>query len=114
MTEVECAEYASNILGEEEVEAASLGMSYGESDAANRGSINRVRVRRKIVMPEEIRNQEILHAYAKLCHHQPVKLSFQASKVKAQNEPMILWQHCVSELSKTEGYGVYSSSGTRS
>jgi hypothetical protein len=97
MTDVECAKYASDVLGEEEVDAASLGMSYGEANSANRGSINHARVRRKIVMPEEIRNQEILHAYTKICHHQPVKMSFSPSKVKPKNEPMVLWQHCISE-----------------
>lgn len=97
MTDVECAKYASDVLGEEEVDAASLGMSYGEADSANRGSINHARVRRKIVMPEEIRNQEILHAFAKICHHQPVNMSFHASSVKPKNEPMVLWAHGASE-----------------
>lgn len=108
MTDVECARYASDVLGEEEVDAASLGMSFGESDAALRGSINHARVRRKIIMPEEIRNQQILHAFAKICHHQPVKLSFEPSTHAALNEPFVLSP--INEFASTMApeFGVYS------
>lgn len=104
MTDVECAKYASDILGEEEVDAASLGMSYGETNSASRGSINHARVRRKVVMPEEIRNQEILRAFAKICHHQPVNMSFHASSVQPRNQAIVLRNYCVTE-SNTQTIG---------
>jgi hypothetical protein len=108
MTDVECARYASDVLGEEEVDAASLGMSFGESDAALRGSINHARVRRKIIMPEEIRNQNILKAFAKICHHQPVKLSFAPSVHAAVNEPFVVSQTNEFASVVAPEFGVYS------
>ncbi|NBW81513.1 hypothetical protein EBR21_07135 [bacterium] len=113
MTDVECARYASDVLGEEEVDAASLGMSYGESDTSLRGSINHARVRRKIVMPEEIRNQKILHAFAKICHHQPVKLSFSPSAYAALNEPFVLSPVNEFTSAMAPEFGVYSASSIR-
>ena len=109
MTDVECARYASDVLGEEEVDAATLGMSFGESNAALRGSINHARVRRKIVMPEEIRNQEILWAYAKICHHQPVQLSFNPSALKALNAPFKAIQETPFTSKKKSEFGIYAS-----
>jgi hypothetical protein len=87
MTDVECAKYASDVLGEQEVDQVTVGLSFGDSDKSERGSLNQNLVRRKIVLPEEIRNQDILRAYAKLCHHQPVSVSFRASNRPEVNIP---------------------------
>lgn len=113
MTDVECARYASDVLGEEEVDAASLGMSFGESDASLRGSINHARVRRKIIMPEEIRNQNILNAFGKICHHQPVRLSFAPSVHSALNEPFVISPTNEFASVVAPEFGVYSARSGR-
>lgn len=83
MTEVECADYASKVLGSEDVEQASYAVSFDETKAKGRGSVNHARTQRPLVLPDEIRSLDILHAYAKLCHHNPLKMTFRPASMPA-------------------------------
>jgi len=83
MTEPSCSEYASRVIGCEEVDEVSYGVSLSQKtgrDHRQQGSINQARRERSLVMPEEIRGLETLEAYAKICHHNPVKLIFEVSE----------------------------------
>jgi hypothetical protein len=82
MTEPSCSEYVSRMIGAEDVEQASFGVSFGSESKQDRGSLNQSRKERPLVMPEEVRALETLHAYAKICHHHPVKLRFEITERK--------------------------------
>lgn len=77
MSEQKCAEYASTILGNEDVEQASFSASFGAKLGQDRDSISHSRTRRPVVLPEQLRNLPHLQAYAKIAHHHPVKMSFE-------------------------------------
>lgn len=108
MTDVECARYASDVLGEQDVEQASYGMSFGIEDSSDRGTINHSRTRRKVVLPEEIRNQEILQAYAKLCHHQPVQVSFSVTQAPMVNRHFVPVKMKQPDAAQSAEFGMYS------
>ena len=76
MTEANSAEYVSELLGEQEVEQASIGHSFGQRSQSDRGSVNRSVVRRRLVMPEEVRNLEVLHAFMRLGRHAAARVHF--------------------------------------
>jgi type IV secretory pathway TraG/TraD family ATPase VirD4 len=82
MTEPSCSEYVSRMIGSEDVEQASFGVSFGAESKQDRGSLNQTRKERSLVMPEEVRALETLHAFAKICHHHPVKLRFEITERK--------------------------------
>lgn len=87
MNEMESASYASNALGEQEIEQASLGVSFGQKTSADRGSINKTSTRKKLVLPDEIKSLKPLECYAKLCHHQPIKINFAVTNRTRINLP---------------------------
>lgn len=87
MSEFESAEHASDALGEQELEQANLGVSFGQSNNSDRGSINKTSTRKKVVLPDEIRSLKSLLCYAKLCHHQPFKMEFEVTQRKRIQEP---------------------------
>jgi len=87
MNETESAQYASDALGEQELEQANLGVSFGQKSGSDRGSINKTSTRKKVVLPDEIRSLKNLECYAKLCHHQPFKMEFAVTKRERIQEP---------------------------
>lgn len=89
MSEVESARYASDALGEQELEQVNVGVSFGQKKDSDRGSLNAGTTRKKVVLPEELRNLKTLQCFAKLCHHQPFKMEFEITKKSQINEPAI-------------------------
>jgi len=76
MTEAASANYVSELLGEQDVEQTSFGVSFGSEKAGDRGSFNRNLVRKRLVMPEDVRGLETLQAFVRMARHQPFKMSF--------------------------------------
>lgn len=88
MTEVESAKYASDVLGEQEFEQANLGITFGQKNNSDRGSLNKSTTHKKVVLPDEIKSLRPLECYAKICHHQPFKLHFDVSTRQIIHAPV--------------------------
>jgi hypothetical protein len=112
MTEVDCAEYASKVIGCEDVEQASFAVSFGEKKDKDRGSINHARTQRRLVMPDEIRSLDILEAYAKLCHHNPLKMTFKPSARTSVHEGFIERPSCEPQECPSDGANLGTSPTT--
>ncbi len=111
MSEPESAEYASDALGEQDVEQASYGLSFGSKESSERGNVNHARTRRQVVLASELQSQDILKAYVKLCHHQPVAMTFAPTQLMATCEPFVPNGARPKAIPDPEGFGVFSEEG---
>ena len=89
MNDEASANYASAALGEQELEQVNVGVSFGQGNTQDRGSLNKTATRRRIILPDELKSLRSLQCYAKLGPHSPVKMQFQIQNRKRVNEPSI-------------------------
>lgn len=98
------AQYASDALGEQELEQVNVGVSFGQKKDSDRGSLNTATTRKKVVLPDEIKSLKSLHCYAKLCHHQPFKLNFEVKnrpRIQAPAKSQINYGYVIGAEKKT-------------
>lgn len=86
MSSAKAAEEASLALGDEEVLQAVDGVSFGVDSTSDRGTISRQYTKKRLVLPDALRNQEILRCYAKLCHHMPTEIHFEPARTPRRNQ----------------------------
>jgi type IV secretory pathway TraG/TraD family ATPase VirD4 len=89
MTEVESAEYVSDLLGEQDVQKPVFTSGFGAAEYGNRGSVTQSLVKQKLVLPEEICRLETLKAYAKLSGQRPFPIAFEVKNRARVNEGAI-------------------------